>query len=252
MTHYQPIDLKRYTTETCISTYKIPNVDENIAVLEVTVKTDSDGKITKTATIQKVLTAPGLEILKDCMPTFVKSLFFEDIKTKQPHHLYPEDYQVPLLNNGILSDELSEENLIWSYSGAEMVFKTNGLPISKAIGYYYIGSLFSNQYCYLKPLLKYLKSHPWVLNKNELEIESIPHYNSKKGYDRCISPVCIRTDQETYERIYQTYKNEQNFSRRLKEAICSILFYNAPLKHHDWLGIAPFLKNPPKQLAQDP
>jgi hypothetical protein len=183
---------------------------------------------------------------------FVKPLFFEDIKTKQPHHLYPEDYQVPLLNNGILSDELSVENLIWFYSAGNMMFKTNGLPISKAVGYDYIGSPFSNKYCYLKPLLEYLQSHPWVLNKNELEIESIPHYNAEKGYDRCISPVYIRPDQETYERIYQTYKNEQYFSCRLKEAICSISFYTDPLKQHDWLGIAPFLKNPPKQLAQDP
>jgi hypothetical protein len=246
----QQLDWKNYTTETNIFNYKIPNVDENIATIEViSTKNSNSGETKSVVTINKTTTN---KVLKECTPAFVKRSFFELIKTKSPfdyRSLTLEDYLFS--DDSILSEDISEKNLIWFYFSGDMLFKTNGIPIATPIYYDYIGTPFSNEYCYLKPLLNYLKEHPWVVNKEDLEIENIPYYNSEKNRDRCIRDICICPDQDTYDRVYQQYSGDKYFSRRIREAISSQLFMYNSEKHHDWLGIAPFLKNPPKQLAQD-
>jgi hypothetical protein len=123
-----------------------------------------------------------------------------------------------------------------------MIFNSNAVPYTIPRGFDYIGSPFSNKHCNLPELLEYLKGHPWVLNKEDLKIEDIPYYNCHDGYDKCISDIIIRPDQETYAKIYKLVKTDKFFSCRIPEHISSYLYLFNREKHNDWLGIAPFLK----------
>jgi hypothetical protein len=74
----------------------------------------------------------------------------------------------------ILEGNISEKNLVWFYSSGHMLFDSNAIPYTLPDRFDYIGSPFNNEYCNLPELLKYLQSHPWVLNQDELKIENIP------------------------------------------------------------------------------
>ena len=123
-----------------------------------------------------------------------------------------------------------------------MLFDSNAVPYTLPRGFNYIDSQFNNKYFNLPELLKYLKGHPWVLNKDDLKIEDISYYSCEYDYDQCISKVIIRPDQETYAKIYDLVKTDKYFSSRIPEHISSYLHVFYPETHNDWLGIAPFLK----------
>ena len=68
------LDWKNYTTETNIFNHKIPNVDENIATIEVITTKNSNSCETKSVvTINKTTTN---KVLRECTPAFVKPSFF--------------------------------------------------------------------------------------------------------------------------------------------------------------------------------
>ena len=237
-------EINRHETSTAIIDYIIPGVDKSLAYIKVTSSTVQPSG--KTSTVVEVINAvkdKNLKVLKECQPVFVKDSFFDYIKTNNPFHTH-EYHQMS--DEEILEGNISEKNLVWFYSSGHMLFDSNAIPYTLPDTFDYIGSPFSNEYCNLPELLKYLKGHPWVLNKEELKIENIPYYNSKEGRDKCISDIIIRPDQETYEKIYEVVKTDKYFSCRVPEEISSYLYLFNQEKNNDWLGIAPFLKKKAK------
>jgi hypothetical protein len=238
------IEITRHTTFTEIASYIIPGVDKSLAYLQVTTSTvEPSGKTSAVVEVINAVKDRNLKVLKGCRPTFVKDSFFERIKTNNPFW----DCECHEMSDGeILEGNISEKNLIWFYSSGHIIFDSNAVPYTLPRGFDYIGSPFSNKHCNLPELLKYLKGHPWVLNKEDLEIEDIPYYNCEYDYDQCISRVIIRPDQETYAKIYELVKADKYFSSRISEHISSYLHVFYPETHNDWLGIAPFLENQSK------
>jgi hypothetical protein len=247
------IEAKTHTTTTTASDYIIPGADKSLAYLQVTNSTVQPSG--ETSTVVEVINAvkdKNLKVLKKCQPKFVNESFFEYIKTNNPFHTY-EYHQMS--DEEILEGNISEKNLVWFYDSGHMLFDSNAIPYTLPHRFDYIGTPFNNEYCNLPELLKYLKNHPWVLNKEELKIENIPYYNSQEGRDKCISDINIRPDQETYAKIYELVKirelfgkriNDEFFSCRVPEQISSYLYLFNQEKHNDWLGIAPFLKKKAK------
>jgi hypothetical protein len=233
-------EITRHETSTATIDYIIPGVDTSLAYLKVTSSTvQPSGKTSVVIEVINVVKDKNLKVLKQCRPTFVKDSFFEYIKTNNPFWTY--EYH-EMSDEEILEGNISEKNLVWFYNSGHMLFDSNAVPYTLPRRFDYIGSPFINKHCNLPELLKYLKGHPWVLNKDELKIEDIPYYNCHDGCDKCISDIIIRPDQETYAKIYELVKTDKFFSCRVPEHISSYLYLFNSEKHNDWLGIAPFLK----------
>jgi hypothetical protein len=238
------IEAKTHTTTTTASDYIIPGVVKSLAYLQVTNSTvQPSGRTSTVVEVINVVKDKNLKVLKKCQPKFVNESFFEYIKTNNPFHTY-EYHQMS--DEEILEGNISEKNLVWFYDSGHMLFDSNAIPYTLPHRFDYIGTPFNNEYCNLPELLKYLKNHPWVLNKEELKIENIPYYNSQEGRDKCIRDLILRPDQETYAKIYELVKTDKFFSCRVPEQISSYLYLFNQEKHNDWLGIAPFLKKKAK------
>lgn len=127
--------------------------------------------------------------------------------------------------------EVTSENLLFAYTDGHLIFDMEGNPIPRVHTFNYIGSPFSNEYCDLEPMLDYLKSHPWIINPEDLEISSVPYYNNEGGWKKCIGGenglVHILPPKEVYKEIYESSKGDEFFSTKMKERIHS----GAP---YDW------------------
>lgn len=243
----QQLDWKNYTIEVNINTYEIPGVDVDVATIVETISTRQgpQGSITKNVNIQKGPKTKN-SVLNECTPVFVKDSFFESIKTCNPFYnkdgAFRNFESIEIKNSDIITTNVSFQNLIWMYFSGNMLFNSNEKPITIPHYFDYIGTPFTNEYCNLNELLSYLKSHPWVVNKEELVIKNIPYYNACENSSECISDVLIRPDQQTYEKIYDSCKGHQYFSCRMKDNICGMSYIFNRESKKDWLGIAPFLK----------
>lgn len=243
----QQLDCENYTVEVNINTYEIPGVDVDVATVVETIRTRQgpQGSTTKTTKIQKGPKTKN-SVLKECTPVFVKESFFESIKTTNPFTpmsgAFSDFKSHEITSSDIIQTNVSSQNLIWMYFSGNMLFDSNVRPITIPHYFDYIGTPFSEEYSILKELLIYLKSHPWVVNKDELKLEDIPYYNRREDNSRCISDIWIRPDQKSYEEIYETCKNDKFFSCNMKDEICGISFCFNKHDKKDWLGIAAFLK----------
>jgi hypothetical protein len=233
-------EITRHTTYTAIASYIIPGVDKSLAYIQVTTsKVEPSGKTAIAVEVINAVRDRDLKVLRLCRPALVRDSFFEFIKTNNPFWDY--EYH-EMSDEEILEGNISGRNLVWIYSSGHMLFDSKAVPYTLPRRFDYVGSPFNNEHCNLPELLKYLKGHPWVLNKDDLKIEDIPYYNREDGCDKCISKAIIRPDQETYAKIYDLVKTDKYFSSRIPEHISSYPHVFYPETHNDWLGIAPFLK----------
>lgn len=184
--------------------------------------------------------------VKNVRPKLVKSSFFNFIKKTNPFNSYGEKESHLISAEEIFANECSnhEINLVWIYEDS-LIFDVNGTPITRIYSFDYITSIFRSKYCYMRPMLDYLKKHPWVINGEDLEICQVEHYNRENSKDMCFSPsVLIVPDQKTYEEMYELVKTEKYPSSSIKELISGFRYYSSKDKQNtrDWLGIAPFIK----------
>jgi hypothetical protein len=168
-TNLKTFSTEQYVSIATIKRYTIPGVSTNTAVIKKTIVETNNSKA-ENVVIEKTTES---KILKECIPIFVKDSFFEEIKTKTFHNIDIDAHQI----ENILEEDVSDKNLIWIYFGDYLFFNSNEVPIAIPHQFNYSGTPFNNRESNLTELLKYLKTHPWVLNKDELKIQSIPYYN---------------------------------------------------------------------------
>jgi hypothetical protein len=176
----------------------------------------------------------------DSQALFYKPGFLEAIKIQNPFFIFGKENLIETFRitaEEILDGEytVSPENLVWVYSAGSILFDINGDPIPFPFPYDYIGSPFSNEYCDLKGLLKHLKSHPWVLNKENLVISSVPYYNNEEGWRKYIEErhkgiINILPTKDALKEIYQRAIKDKGdfFSTRMNELIFSGMPYEWP------------------------
>lgn len=235
-------------------------VPDSGAFLEITFENSKF----KAATLTGKFSAGGKK--PDCWPTVVKPEFFEFIKRSNPWYTIggdwgwkglsysPEELAKELIRNPDLT--IDAECFLWVYHSGHVVFDRFGDPVPIPYGFDYIGTPFENSNCDLDKMLPHLKSHPWVINGDELHIEEVPYYNNEEGWRKYIrgekvSWVEILPSKEALKEIYQRALeiDREYFSVRMKELITSDKIYNwEKTKEKDWLEIRQFAKKHPKHV----
>ncbi len=119
--------------------------------------------------------------------------------------------------NEVENLEFDEKDIIFMFNAGHIIFDYKGDPIPTLHRFDYIGTPFSNDVLDLEKAIKILKKHPWVMNKDELEILEIPYYNQSEDQTHYIN-VDILPDKETYKKLYKkTVKIGGYFSVTLKD-----------------------------------
>lgn len=176
------------------------------------------------------------------IPGFVKKNFLEKIRTSNPFHHDWREIHCLILDQNWKSKKFKEEDLFFFYQYGHVLFDKDMRPEPIFTSFDYIGTPFSNDYSYLEPMMTHLKTHPWVVNKENLEIREIPYYNKYDNHTHYIQ-VDILPDKETLEQIYDKYKNNTEIcSSKIKE----VLYGGPPWEENsdipDYLDIKQFRK----------
>jgi hypothetical protein len=166
-----------------------------------------------------------------------------------PPHLSDELYvwRINLLDNTKSFSEIHEEvnatidnlydldksNLYFAYTAGGVLFDTDFNPIPLRHDFDYVGTPFHNGLLNLSKAIEVLREHPWVLNKEELEIEDIPYYNSDDERNQYIS-VSVLPDKDTYTGFYNSVIGENYWSVRLNELLHDGY---CPDKRHNIMGL---------------
>lgn len=165
-------EIKSLKIETETTSYELSGFVPKEVFIEKTV-TVTNGKSTTSWRLK-----PGTKAPKRYRPTFVKPEFFEYIKT---HHAF--DYYDKHLENLFVEvtdpDQITEDLVfIWDcdYDHTMMDKDKNFIPYCRT--YDYVDAPFHNGEVHLnEEFIQFLKQHPWVVNKDSLEITDISYYN---------------------------------------------------------------------------
>ena len=190
------------------------------------------------------------EHLEHCRPAFAKPELWQGIEKVNPWWEVKGRY---FINSAFYNpkellklDNIDPVDLVWVYNTGGLLFDHDGRPIPLPMAYDYIESPFSNVYCDLVPLLEHLKSHPWVVNGDELHIDEVPYYNNESGKQcyirgRELPWVAICPDAESWMQIYQMSleMRREYFSVAMKELLVGGPAY-APVEGWDPLDIEQF------------
>lgn len=180
---------------------------------------------------------------KHYYPSFVEKRFFEEIKTKNPFDTRVSK-DIGYISAKVYSSDPSNIDPEWEIILVSVsdntIMDKNDVPIMYAKWYDYIGTPFSSRVIKLdENFLEFLRNHPWVVNKDSLEIEEIPYYNNGSGDETFVS-VQLLPDLETYLEMKEYTKNYGKYTRIHEVITSSICSYNKDAK--DYFGIRPFLK----------
>lgn len=222
------------TVTTVTEQYELPGFNPDEVYFEKTIVTRGEN-VTEIWSIEAGPKAP-----KHYLPTFVMPQFFEYIKTNHPFDFRNREREC--LFPGIKSPEeiTSEMVFVWISDYDHTLLDKNQRFIPYCHFYDYIDGPFDNECLHLdEKFIAFLKQHPWVVNKDSLEIEEIPSYNASDARTHTIG-VKILPDVETYNEIMNRCKKDNNLNDDwlFTGAACR---YNKEEK--DYFGIRPFLKN---------
>lgn len=232
--------IKSLNTSTVENSYstKYPNI-----VIVETITTNNDGN--KTSVIR--LENSEKELFGNV--TFIKPSFFEFIETRNPHIKYMdmdcdfwafEEFVIDH-KNMILEDVynlIENDKFIYWYNLGHELFDHTKTILPYAKNYSYINSSFTNEHYDLDELIAYLKTHDWVVNKDELEIVNVPYYNVGDVAQYTIN-VNIKVDQKSYAEMYKSAKNVKNWSPKMNDFVTS---YGIN-EDFDPMNLLPLLKN---------
>lgn len=200
------------------------------------------------------------EVITELYQTDIEGLKFQSIKTYENHDLisheqrylldetpfygefkvlkiddikdfdFSEWYKSDITYKDI--DPIKNTTYYWWEEG-HILFDAEWNVVPFIIKWDYIGTPFHNGVLKLKKAIRILKEHPWVMNKDELEIKDIEYYNRDEERTKYIE-VALLPDKKTYNEIYQKVKDNARWHSDLKNAIHD---YHEPNKEHNYLGL---------------
>jgi hypothetical protein len=226
--------------------FELPGLSPDLVTLEVIeVSKTEKGETSKNVSLSL---STNITFFKNhCRPVFAPEDFLEKIKTENPFadvsnniwRKLPWNFEEHQLEN-----YLKNCRIILVSISSHTLLNLDLSPISYCHHFDYIGTPFTNDVINLnKEFLKFLKNHPWVVNKNSLKIEDIEYYNrSSERYQ--FVPIDVYVDDETLKEIYEETFPGGDFSeyKDIKSYICSENYSHNKTKYKDWFGIEPFLK----------
>jgi hypothetical protein len=209
--------------------YEIPGVDPEHVTLRETI-TEIGGTLKTRKELHKTL--KGTEY-KRYNPTFVLPPFYDYIKKNHAFGVCAE------LDRLIVecTENLHDATIVWFCSHDHTLLDQNLEPLPFAITFDYCGTFFSDEFIDFNYMfLDFISNHPWVVNKGDIEVRDIPHYNARDGRDRYVE-VVVCPDKETYKEIF-------DYSKGTRFNIPELLSGNPgnPRNVPDWFGIRPWLK----------
>lgn len=230
------LDQKTVTKVIETSSYEINGVNPEHAVLQEVVVT-SDNEVTINYSVEKTL--QGKEY-KNYRPLFVVPSFLDELKVKNPFQSNTD------FSNAAVSAEflIDSDNwrLIWVSNWDHTLLDSNLSPLTFLRTYDYLSTFFSDEFIDLnQDFLDWLRSHPWVANKEDIRVERIPHYNQEENRTRFVE-VSLYPDAETYAEIVNYAKSRPGRSLCLRELVSGSPC--CPKDVPDWFGIRPWLRNP--------
>lgn len=164
--------------------------------------------------------------------------FLNFIKTNNPFAFI--ENELPSINKFSkedIYDMIQSGSFLFMYYSGHMLFDCNKKPLPYAKSYDYISTILNNKYCDLDKLLIHLKEHEWVINKDDIKIEDIPYYNADDEQNQFIR-VSIYPSVESYQDLYEVYKDSEYPSTKMDKFISSINDYTK----YDPMGLLPFMK----------
>lgn len=233
------MDLIFATSETKVITthaYAIDQADPLYAYYEEE-KTEFVGKKSTRSRLVKAIEDKHFE---HHHPYLVTPEFFSRIRTEDPFQVNDiiktcvfEKVDRDVVNN-------KDNELVWLSFWDHTVLSHDLLPLPFCRNYDYIGTYFSNEFIHLSDdFLEWLRDHPWVVNKKDIKVKSIPYYNAESDRDLYVQ-VSICPSVEAYREMVQYVKDNPGRHLSLHNLISSSP-YN-PKEVPDWFGIKPWVK----------
>lgn len=184
----------------------------------------------------------------DINPTVVKPDFWDFIEKYNPFQKTGKEYDFKYGLSVICNDEeltlekieyaVKNNLIVYFYGSGHEAFDINGEIIPLRKNFEYIGTVFSDETAEdLNELKDYLSTHPWVLNKEELEILDVPYYNQGDGLNKYLR-VSIKPDKKAYTEMYERAKKYDLWSTKMNDFCIN---YELSEKY-DPMGLVPFLK----------
>lgn len=203
--------------------YQSPNPD--IRIQTVTWKNN-------TTSITKVYSVNH----KSLQVKFVKPEFWGNLREEDKYDI-EYYYSISELTLKIVEDLINSGQFVYIDSYSDLFYYSSLKPIPFIKTYNYIGTILSNEWSNLPDLLKYLKQHPWVYNKDTLSITPIPYYNcTEKGFETI--NVDLLPSLDGYSKIVNKSKELKNPFILNPFSISSVL-----ITEYDPMNLTQFLKS---------
>lgn len=153
----------------------------------------------------------------------VKPSFKEFIKKSNPFHDYKaEHYYESTDLVDVDFDKAVKDGLIYYFHGSgHVLFDIKGNPVPLPHYFEYIATDFHSKAVDIEKAKDVLSKHPWVVNRDSLEISPVPYYNAKGSNHRFVG-VTLLPDAKSFKKMYnmslEARKNDTSFfSVALKE-----------------------------------
>lgn len=180
-------------------------------------------------------------------PEFVTPGFFDLIQNNNPFSFADtnrEEFLKLVIGREVESVE-EDWRIIWQNSSDHTFLNSDLDPLPYARHYDYAGSPFNDAHLNLnEEFLDFLRGHPWVVNKSDLQIQSVPYY--VEGHMRTFVNVLVKPDEETYKEMWEFYNSspKHRFPGVAVHEAMTGYYHLFSRKEKDWFGISPFLRNP--------
>lgn len=224
-----------------LNNMKLKSTKKSVHKVEVYEIEKSDLKITKSYINDKLksitLSSKGPH---GSTPFLVKPSFNEFILKSNPFHDYEGGAKHCYNDKEMLEVDIDkavkESRLYYWYGAGNVLFDIRKDPVPLPHTFDYMATDFHSKAMNLEKAIEVLKKHPWVLNKTELKIYDVPHYNSD-GYNHRYLSVTLKPDSKSFKKMYQMSLKgtEEFFSCRLKELVHGKCYAHPkwdPLKLH--------------------
>lgn len=230
---------RSYTT-TKITEYALRYYDNIVVVKTETILNHGDPRYSYEL---ELVFNKNKKYLKDSRPILVSPKFFDQIKKYNPFHHHKIDFGIiDDFDLNTLDKTYPDLDIVLFDNSSHLLFNCDGIPISYARGFDYIGTPFSSVVCDIKKLYEHLKKHSWVVNPKDLKIKNIPYYNNDSGSDEYIENLVLYPDQKSYEEIFHTAmknKGSGHFSCQMSDIISHCHY----IESKDYLNIDQFKIN---------
>lgn len=171
-------------------------------------------------------------------PVIVKPSFKDFIKTTNPFHTGWAKHCENISKKIDIDKAIKDGLVYYFYYAGHVLFDNTGKAVPIPMTFDYIGTDFHSNAVEIEKAKEVLIKHPWVLNKEDLEIQRVPYYNADGNNHRYLQ-VTLLPDAKSYNKMYEmaisTKRGKEFFSVELKNLVIGKNYafpdYN-PLKLH--------------------